>query len=515
MTLAARCPSCKTAFKIPDTLLQKQNGLVRCANCSHVFNAYEHAIELSKVIKTVRKPKPNSSNTFVNTANTFEKPFGLSESNESNESNDVNVTNDSQKKQSQSKLAPQANNQYLDESNELQAPTRQSKLDKIQQGFNLNKNPLTEAINLDQKSDETSQYGQKRFNEGADELKKALSQLNQSKAYQDIVTADLDDSDASNTPSQAADDSESINQGLIKPAAANNLAEPPANSDLGRSLQMNQNKALDLNATEKLSLVDGQSDLMQSGLQNHDLFAQNDLDVQLKGKSKNNPFATKSAAIDQKFSQMGQNVETLGESIAQKVSTLVHSVEGLFKRRPKESTTQKNLDVVLDSWQKEQKKRNRNLLLLSGFFLLLLLGTIFWQRNQIIANVPATFPFFTKVCQQFKCQISPLEMDNNPIISYSDMQKDMSLASNRYIMNIGLKNKENLPAAMPFLEISLFDLNEQIIARRIFHPQEFLRVEDWQRVEKSGMTAEEELPIKIRFQIQQAVSSFKVTAFYQ
>jgi hypothetical protein len=94
------------------------------------------------------------------------------------------------------------------------------------------------------------------------------------------------------------------------------------------------------------------------------------------------------------------------------------------------------------------------------------------------------------------------------------MQKDLSINANRYILNVGLQNRFAGEAAMPSLEISLFDLNEQIITRRVFHPQVFLKPSDWKRLETYGLRANEELPIKLRFETNQAISSFKVVVFY-
>ncbi len=46
MTLAARCPSCRTAFRVVQDQLKVSNGWVRCGRCAAVFNATETLFEL-------------------------------------------------------------------------------------------------------------------------------------------------------------------------------------------------------------------------------------------------------------------------------------------------------------------------------------------------------------------------------------------------------------------------------------------------------------------------------------
>ena len=42
MTLATRCPSCQTLFKVVPDQLRVSEGWVRCGRCAEVFNAAQH-----------------------------------------------------------------------------------------------------------------------------------------------------------------------------------------------------------------------------------------------------------------------------------------------------------------------------------------------------------------------------------------------------------------------------------------------------------------------------------------
>ncbi|HOL36922.1 MAG TPA: zinc-ribbon and DUF3426 domain-containing protein [Rubrivivax sp.] len=45
MTLATRCPNCRTVFKVVQDQLRISEGWVRCGRCAEVFNAVEHLVD--------------------------------------------------------------------------------------------------------------------------------------------------------------------------------------------------------------------------------------------------------------------------------------------------------------------------------------------------------------------------------------------------------------------------------------------------------------------------------------
>ena len=46
MSLAARCPSCGTVFRVVQDQLRVSEGWVRCGRCSEVFNAVESLVSI-------------------------------------------------------------------------------------------------------------------------------------------------------------------------------------------------------------------------------------------------------------------------------------------------------------------------------------------------------------------------------------------------------------------------------------------------------------------------------------
>ncbi|MBK1712624.1 zinc-ribbon and DUF3426 domain-containing protein [Rubrivivax gelatinosus] len=58
MTLAARCPSCGTVFRVVQDQLRVSDGWVRCGRCGEVFNAIQNLVELD--VDTAR-PEPQEA----------------------------------------------------------------------------------------------------------------------------------------------------------------------------------------------------------------------------------------------------------------------------------------------------------------------------------------------------------------------------------------------------------------------------------------------------------------------
>lgn len=56
MSLAARCPSCGTVFRVVQDQLRVSEGWVRCGRCAEVFNAIESLVDLDADIAAARRP---------------------------------------------------------------------------------------------------------------------------------------------------------------------------------------------------------------------------------------------------------------------------------------------------------------------------------------------------------------------------------------------------------------------------------------------------------------------------
>ena len=72
-------------------------------------------------------------------------------------------------------------------------------------------------------------------------------------------------------------------------------------------------------------------------------------------------------------------------------------------------------------------------------------------------------------CQSLGCTVSPLRQIDDVVIDSSALVRKLG---NFYAFDLVLKNQAQVPVAAPALELSLTDLNDQVISRRVFLPGE-------------------------------------------
>ncbi len=75
MGMITRCPHCSTSFRITSELLKTHHGLVRCGNCSEVFNAFDSL----STLHDSPIPEAASEPAQVRDEHDFEKPLPAGE----------------------------------------------------------------------------------------------------------------------------------------------------------------------------------------------------------------------------------------------------------------------------------------------------------------------------------------------------------------------------------------------------------------------------------------------------
>jgi len=107
---------------------------------------------------------------------------------------------------------------------------------------------------------------------------------------------------------------------------------------------------------------------------------------------------------------------------------------------------------------------------MGGLLLLgLLLQVAYRERDQLAASLPAMKPALVSVCEFFDCHVSPLQnIESLTIDSASFQQMDQDSFELRFVV----KNKSRFELALPAIELTLTDLAEQPVMRRVFTPVE-------------------------------------------
>lgn len=100
----------------------------------------------------------------------------------------------------------------------------------------------------------------------------------------------------------------------------------------------------------------------------------------------------------------------------------------------------------------------------------LLLQALTQQRDALVAMEPRLKPWLQMLCQPLHCQIAPLRHIEAVVIDSSSFNK---LGSDSYRLGFTLKNTGSIPVAMPSLEVTLTDIQEQALVRRVVSPAQF------------------------------------------
>lgn len=89
------------------------------------------------------------------------------------------------------------------------------------------------------------------------------------------------------------------------------------------------------------------------------------------------------------------------------------------------------------------------------------------ERNRLAALYPQARPALAQMCQHLQCQLKPLAQIESIVVDSSSFNK---LQGGSYRFNVALKNQAALPLAMPAVELTLTDSQDQPVLRRVLQP---------------------------------------------
>jgi predicted Zn finger-like uncharacterized protein len=119
-----------------------------------------------------------------------------------------------------------------------------------------------------------------------------------------------------------------------------------------------------------------------------------------------------------------------------------------------------------------RKPAVRGALALFGLMLAatLCLQVLVQQRDNVAALEPALKPLLQSLCKPLQCDVGPLRRIEAVVIDSSSFNKT---DSDSYRLNFSLKNTGNAAVAMPSLEVTLTDTQDQALVRRVLSPGQF------------------------------------------
>ncbi len=118
---------------------------------------------------------------------------------------------------------------------------------------------------------------------------------------------------------------------------------------------------------------------------------------------------------------------------------------------------------------------------LVGLILFLGLGlqVLRHERDRIAAAAPATLPWLQSLCSMSGCAVGLHKQIDAVVIDASSFNKLRSDGSSElYKLGLSLKNNGQLTVAMPHIELSLNDAQDQALLRRVLSPQDLGSVQN-------------------------------------
>ena len=99
----------------------------------------------------------------------------------------------------------------------------------------------------------------------------------------------------------------------------------------------------------------------------------------------------------------------------------------------------------------------------------LALQVVLHDRDRLAASDPGLRPLLAQLCGPFNCSVRPPRQIDAIAIDSSAFNK---LRGDAYRLNVTLKNQAGTEVAMPALELTLTDAQDQAVVRRVLMPAE-------------------------------------------
>ena len=91
------------------------------------------------------------------------------------------------------------------------------------------------------------------------------------------------------------------------------------------------------------------------------------------------------------------------------------------------------------------------------------------ERDRIVAMDSRTGPWLQMLCEPFQCALAPLRQISEVVIDSSSFNKGRGES---YQLAFAIKNRASVPLAMPAMELTLTDAQDQPVLRRVLLPNE-------------------------------------------
>jgi len=129
--------------------------------------------------------------------------------------------------------------------------------------------------------------------------------------------------------------------------------------------------------------------------------------------------------------------------------------------------------------------------------LALLAQAAYYFRVELAARLPGLKPLLVQYCELLTCTVALPQKAELIVIESSELESDPS-HNNIVTLHTLVHNRAPYAQAFPNLELTLNDLNDKPLARRVFRPADYLHPPE---NEQTGLLPNHELAIKLRLDV--------------
>ena len=115
-------------------------------------------------------------------------------------------------------------------------------------------------------------------------------------------------------------------------------------------------------------------------------------------------------------------------------------------------------------------------------------------RSEILASYPQTRVIYERACNWLGCEVGLPRLADRIHIDASDLQFVDPARPNQIELSVLIRNRAPVAVEYPAFELTLTNAREQVVARRVFMPREYL--EQPERIPQ-GLPARAELPVRL------------------
>ena len=119
---------------------------------------------------------------------------------------------------------------------------------------------------------------------------------------------------------------------------------------------------------------------------------------------------------------------------------------------------------------------------------------VYFLRNDLAVQFPPLRPHLAKLCELLDCRLTLPRDTRQVLILGSDLQTE---SPGNLALAVTLANRATHAMAWPVLELTLTDIKDQPVGRRVFAPSEYLPSPE---LESAGMQPLAEVPLTLKLQ---------------